>query len=156
MCPGGCSTPHHPNSTPRPRLLLHIEHAQPACLFAVCTSCGDVTPYCLNCHQFATCTGYGDVTPYTDAEMAISLLYMIIGAVFFGYIIGCVGPGHVMRGFQTSTHHFPCACGACRPSHPGLPRRGCELRTDCNQQVTQVGWVGLASDPRVLDGLVGQ
>lgn len=61
-----------------------------------------------NAHdQTLTPAGYGDITPYTNVEMGITLLYMLIGVAYFGFLIGVVsellraaGPGSAAAAVQ--------------------------------------------------------
>merc|ERR1712113_72565 len=34
--------------------------------------------------------GYGDITPTSDIERGYSMLAMVVGGAFYGYIVGCV------------------------------------------------------------------
>ncbi|KAL4447949.1 hypothetical protein ABPG75_005168 [Micractinium tetrahymenae] len=41
--------------------------------------------------ETVTTIGYGDITPTTTWEVAVSMLFMLIGAAYFGYILSTIG-----------------------------------------------------------------
>jgi Ion channel len=76
--------------------------------------------------------GYGDITPVTAAEEMVAMLIMVVGAIFFGFLIGSLGEAMQARqpdqpgfarldgwqpeaategvfGAQTATAHFAAA-----------------------------------------------